>query len=268
MLLAGRWYVDAVTLRIGTSGWQYDHWRPGFYPPDVPKARWLEYYANRFETVESNAAFYRLPERHTFADWAARTPEGFDMAVKASRYLTHVRRLREPEEAVRRLVERLEGLGDKVGPILVQLPPNLRVDCDGLDRTLRSFPSSIRVAVEARHPSWFTDDVRRLLERRHGAWCLADNAGKGPPRWRTTDWGYVRLHRGRASPAPCFGRAAIETWARRIAEIWGSDPDVYCYCNNDERVCAVRDAHRLALAAARVGIRPTRTPESREVTVG
>jgi uncharacterized protein YecE (DUF72 family) len=247
-------------MRIGTSGWQYGHWRTTFYPHDVPKARWLEYYAERFATVESNSAFYRLPERRVFGDWAERTPTDFEMAVKASRYLTHIRRLREPEEAVRRLVERLEGLGHKCGPVLLQLPPNLTVDCDSLDRTLRAFPAAARVAVEPRHPSWFDDSVRRLLEQRGAAWCLTDTAGRKPPLWRTAEWGYVRFHRGRAWPPPCYGRRAIRSWAERLAELFGPRGDVYCYFNNDTRGCALRDAGQLGVEARRIGLTPTRTP--------
>ena len=257
-----------MTWRIGTSGWQYNHWRNLFYPKGLPTARWLEYYAERFATVESNSAFYRLPRTETFADWAARTPPDFDVAVKASRYLTHILRLREPEEPVRRLMERLEGLGAKRGPVLVQLPPNLTLDCDALERTLRAFPSSVRVAVEARHPSWFDDRVRALLERHRAAWCLSDTAGRHPPLWRTTDWGYVRFHRGRATPAPCYGRAALHTWAERLASIWGTHNDIYCYFNNDGRACAVRDAHVLGLAAERLGVSATRTPVARRPMAG
>jgi uncharacterized protein YecE (DUF72 family) len=253
--------------KIGTSGWQYDDWRGRFYPRDVPKARWLEHYAARFATVESNSAFYRLPERDTFADWAARTPEDFEVAVKASRYLTHVRRLREPDEPVRRLVERLEGLGAKCGPILLQLPPNLTVDHDALDQVLRAFGPGRRLAVEARHTSWFDDSTRRLLEARQVAWCLTDTAGRHPPLWRTADFGYVRFHRGRASPIPCYGRAAIATWAQRLVGLFGI-ADVYCYFNNDERTCAVRDAHQLALAARRLDVEATRTPSAGEVQLG
>ena len=257
-----------MVLRIGTSGWQYDHWRGSFYPRDLAKSRWLEHYAQRFATVESNSTFYRLPGPGTFADWAARTPDDFEMAVKASRFLTHVRRLREPEEPVRRLAGRLEGLGDKLGPVLLQLPPDLGVDCDALERTLRCFPRSMRVAVEARHPSWFGDDVRALLERRGAAWCLTDVAGRRPPLWRTAGWGYARFHRGRASPPPCYGRAALAGWAGRIAGLWSPGEDVYCYFNNDERACALRDARRLAAAALRLGIGATRTAGAREVRVG
>ena len=249
-----------MTVLVGTSGWQYDSWRGRLYPPEVPKARWLEHYAARFATVESNNAFYRLPERRTFADWAARTPDDFVMAVKASRYLTHVRRLREPAEPVRRLVDRLEGLGRKCGPVLLQLPPTLRLDLDSLEATLAAFPRALRLAVEPRHPSWFVDETRRLLERRRAALCLADRPGLRAPHWATADWGYVRFHEGRATPPPCYGQRALGTWAARIAGLWGRDADVYCYFNNDPGGCAPHDARRFAGAAARAGLDHARVP--------
>jgi uncharacterized protein YecE (DUF72 family) len=257
-----------VTLYIGTSGWQYDSWRGRLYPKEVPKARWLEHYAARFTTVESNSAFYRLPERRTFADWAARTPDDFVWAVKASRYLTHVRRLNEPAEPVRRLVDRLEGLGAKCGPVLLQLPPTLPIDLESLAATLAAFPANMRLAVEPRHPSWFAAKTRRLLERRKAALCLVDRPGLRVPHWVTAPWGYVRFHEGRASPAPCYGQRALGTWAERIAELWGPDDDVYCFFNNDPGGCAPHDAHRLAVAGRRVGLRPSRTPAPAEVPVG
>ena len=152
-----------MVVRIGTSGWQYRDWRGPFYPPRLAQRAWLEHYATGFDTVESNAAFYRLPERRTFEAWAERTPPDFTMAVKASRYLTHVRRLRDPEEAVDRLVGRARGLGSKLGPVLVQLPPRFRADAERLDRTLASFPAGWRVAVEVRDPSWEHEEIRAVL---------------------------------------------------------------------------------------------------------
>ncbi len=253
--------------KIGTSGWQYEHWRGAFYPPTTARAHWLEHYAEHFATVESDSAFYRLPERSTFADWVGRTPDDFEVALKASRHLTHVRRLREPEEPVRLMLERLEGLDHKCGPVLLQLPPNLAVDADALDRTLRAFGSHVRLAVEVRHRSWFDGTVRQLLERRGAALCLTDTRGRYPPLWRTASWGYVRFHRGRASPDPCYGRTAIGTWAERIAALFGAE-EVYCYFNNDGRACAIRDAHQLAVAARRLGVQTTRTPPPSAVTVG
>ncbi len=256
-----------MLLKIGTSGWQYDDWRGAFYPAGLAKSRWLEHYSQRFAAVESNSAFYRLPAQHTFEEWAAQTPDDFEIAVKASRYLTHIRRLREPEQPVRLLMERLEGLGDKCGPVLIQLPPNLPADAELLDTTLRAFPAGVRVAVEPRHPSWFGDDTRGVLERWGAAWCLADLGGRRPPLWRTAEWGYVRFHRGRASPSPCYGRTALESWIERLGALWRDEGVVYCFFNNDRQACAVRDAHRLGLTAVRRGHQATRVPSAREVRV-
>ena len=257
-----------MTVLLGTSGWQYDDWRGRFYPSDIPKARWLEHYAERFATVESNAAFYRLPERRTFADWAARTPDDFVVTVKASRYLTHVRRLREPQEPVGRLAERLEGLGEKRGPVLLQLPPTLRQDLEALDATLRAFPRRWRVAVELRHPSWFVDATRRALEKRGAAFCLADRPRWQAPHWVTADWGYVRFHEGRATPHPCYGRRALDTWAERLAGLWANADDVYCYFNNDPGGCAPHDARRFGAALERAGRDHSPVPAAAEVPVG
>ncbi len=162
-----------MTVWIGTSGWQYAHWKNRFYPPETPQAGWLEFFAERFATVESNNAFYRLPERKTFEAWRARTPDDFLMAVKLSRYLTHIRRLREPAEPVERFMQRATGLGDKLGPVLIQLPPSLQSDVPRLAATLEQFPPGMRVAVEFRHETWYTAEVRRLLERHTAALCLA-----------------------------------------------------------------------------------------------
>lgn len=256
-----------MPVLIGTSGWQYPHWRRRFYPPGVPTSHWLEYYAGRFATVESNSAFYRLPERRTFEDWAARTPDDFVMAVKASRYLTHVRRLQDPVEPVRRLVERLRGLGDKCGPVLLQLPPNLQADLRVLTATLEAFPEEFLVACEFRHQSWFTDEVRHVLEQHGSALCLVDRLGPRSPMWRTAGWGYVRFHEGRAQPSPCYGHQALDTWAARLADLFSEREAVYCYFNNDSQGCAPRDGHRFALAMRRRHRTPTRTPPAEELTV-
>lgn len=256
-----------MPVLIGTSGWQYRDWRGSFYPADLPQSRWLEHYAERFQTQEVNNAFYRLPEASTFAAWAARTPPDFVMVVKASRYLTHIKRLKEPEEAVARFVERASHLGAKLGPVLLQLPPRFPANLGRLDRTLSLFPPAWRLAVEFRDQSWFTDDCRRILERRGATFCLADSPRRHTPVWRTTDWGYVRLHEGRATPHPCYGSQALDTWAECIGETWGRDDDVFVFFNNDGRACAVRDARLFALACRRHGLAPSRTPGPRDVEV-
>ncbi|HZN71067.1 MAG TPA: DUF72 domain-containing protein [Micromonosporaceae bacterium] len=246
---------------IGTSGWQYDDWRGRLYPRYVPKRRWLEHYAGAFATVEVNNAFYRLPERTTFAGWRERTPDDFCVAVKLSRYLTHIRRLRDPAEPVARFLDRAEGLDGKLGPVLVQLPPTLRADVDSLDAVLRRFPSAVNVAVEPRHPSWWTDDIRRVLDRRGAALCWSDRRGRPiTPLWRTAGFGYLRMHEGRAKPRPRYGRTALRSWAERIEAEYGAEPPVYVYFNNDPGGAAVLDAVAFARTARRVGLSVTRTP--------
>lgn len=238
-----------MTVFVGTSGWQYADWRGRLYPAGVPQRRWLEFYAAHFGTVEVNNAFYRLPERAVFESWRDRTPPGFVVAVKASRYLTHIKRLRDPDEPVRRLLDRATGLGDRLGPILLQLPPTLRADAALLADCLAAFPRDIRVAVEPRHESWWTDGIRSVLEERCAALCWADRLGRPvTPLWRTTDWGYLRMHEGRAHPRPRYGRQALRTWRERI----GAFDDAYVYFNNDPGGAAVVDAgaFRAGLAAA------------------
>lgn len=256
-----------MTVWIGTSGWQYRDWRGRFYPPGMPVRTWLETYAARFATVESNNAFYRLPERRTFEEWAARTPDDFTMAVKVSRFLTHIKRLAEPDEPVARFLDRVAGLGSKLGPVLLQLPPQLRADTGRLQAALDQFPAEIRVAVEFRHASWFTDEVRQILTDRSVAICLADRRGALTPIWRTADWTYLRLHEGRSTPRPCYGRAALSSWAERLAGSWTADEDCFVYFNNDRWACAPRDAARFAGLARRAGLRPTRVPSVRSVHV-
>lgn len=257
-----------MPVLIGTSGWQYAHWRGRLYPAGLPQRRWLEHYAERFATVEVNATFYRLPRPETVEDWARRTPGDFVVAAKASRYLTHILRLREPREPVERLMRTLEPLGERLGAVLLQLPPNMRRDLDALDGALRAFPAGVRVAVEPRERSWFDDDTRALLERRGAALCVADRPGWRPPLWRTADWGYLRLHQGRASPPPCYGRGALDSWARRLADCFAAADDVFVYLNNDGEGCAPRDARILAGRVRAAGLRPTRVPGPRETPVG
>lgn len=245
---------------LGTSGWAYRHWRGGLFPARLPPSAWLETYATAFATVELNASFYRLPAAGVFAGWRRRTPDGFVMAVKASRYLTHIRRLREPEEPVARLMVRASELGDRLGPVLLQLPPDMSVDAPALAAALDAFPDGVRVAVEPRHPSWFGEEVREVLTSRAAALCLSDRRGWRPPVWRTAPWTYLRLHEGRAAPAPCYGRAALDSWARRLADAWDPAEDVYAYFNNDIAGCAPRDARLFAGHLRRAGLRPTVVP--------
>lgn len=216
--------------------------------------RWLAFYAERFATVELNVTFYRLPASATFAAWRRAVPDGFVFAVKASRYLTHVRRLRDPREPVEVLLERATLLGDRLGPILLQLPPDMPIELDLLADTLSAFPPPVRVAVEPRHDSWFVPELRELLVSSGAALCLADRRGPVTPIWRTADWTYVRFHGGTARPRPCYGEAALGRWADRVYEGWGRGIDGYAYFNNDFAGCAPRDAATFASLAEARGI--------------
>ncbi|MFY1670839.1 DUF72 domain-containing protein [Plantactinospora sp. WMMB334] len=234
-------------ILLGTSGWQYRDWRDRFYPAGLPQRRWLEHYAEHFGTVELNNAFYRLPERDVFAGWRARTPDDFCVAVKMSRYLTHIKRLRDPAEPVARFLDRASALGDRLGPVLVQLPPNLRADLPALSEVLARFPSGVRVTVEPRHPSWWTEQTRRVLERHGAALCWADRGGRPvTPLWRTADFGYLRLHEGRAEPRPRYGRTALRSWLDRIGAAFSGAEPVFVYFNNDPGGAALADAAALA----------------------
>jgi uncharacterized protein YecE (DUF72 family) len=229
-------------LSIGTSGWQYRDWRGRFYPEGLPQRLWLEHYADHFPVVEVNNAFYRLPERSTFEQWRERTPDGFRFAVKMSRYLTHVKRLRDPAEPVGRFLERADALGDKLGPVLLQLPPTLQADLGALDETLAQFPERVRVVVEPRHPTWFTGECRALLEKKGAALCWADRLGRPvTPLWVTAGFGYLRLHEGRANPRPRYGRTALQSWLRRLHAV----RDGFVFFNNDPGGAAVTDADAL-----------------------
>ncbi|MCU1587759.1 MAG: hypothetical protein JWN31_1252 [Frankiales bacterium] len=241
-----------MTVLIGTSGWQYADWKPLLYP-DVPQRLWLERHAELFATVEVNNAFYRLPKREVFEGWARRTPDDYVITVKASRFLSHIKRLRDPEEPVARLMDRVAGLGPKLGAVLLQLPPTLQRDIDLLDRCLACFPAGTRVAVEPRHDSWWDPSTREVLERRGSALVWADSFGKAvSPLWRTTDWGYFRLHH---SPGETwdYGPDLVRRWAGLLAETWADDEDVYAYTNNDPTGAALRDAEHLADALHRLG---------------
>lgn len=233
-------------LVVGTSGWQYRDWRGVLYPPQLPAREWLPHYAERFPAVEVDNTFYRLPEAKTFAAWANATPSTFRFAIKASRYLTHVKRLRDPAEPVARMLAHARPLGQKLHVVLVQLPPNLRLELDRLSELVDAFPRGLRVALEPRHPSWFTDAVYARLHDAGWALCLTDRRSTIGPLVATTDWCYVRLHEGRASPRPCYGRRALASWWDRIRACFGDDPRGYVFFNNDPGGCAVVNARSFA----------------------
>jgi uncharacterized protein YecE (DUF72 family) len=231
-----------VTVRVGTSGWSYAHWRDRFYEAALAPSRWLEHYATTFGTVEVNSSFYRLPSRGTVERWAEVVPDGFVLAFKASRYLTHVRRLRDCAEPLERMWTVLLGAGSKLGPVLFQLPPDLPADLDRLAVLLHTMPREMRAAFEFRHPSWFAPDVVRLLAASGSALVHADRPGVSARFIPTVGgWSYVRFHQGRRT-APGYPRRKVRAYADRLAELEG---DAFVYFNNDAEGAAVRDARTL-----------------------
>ncbi|MDH7600863.1 MAG: DUF72 domain-containing protein [Armatimonadota bacterium] len=225
----------------GACGWNYWHWRGVFYPEELRTWDWLGYYAQFFDTVEINASFYRLPERKTFERWRKATPDGFVFAVKASRYLTHVKKLVDPEEPLQRLLEHSEGLGEKRGPILFQFPPSWEIDLDRLEQFLRILPPGLRTAFEFRNSTWHTEELWDLLSRYGAAYCMMDSPGLPLHIRRTADFAYLRMHSGGEEQRGNYTDEALAVWAERIRRML-EDGDFYVYFNNDIHGYAVQNA--------------------------
>jgi uncharacterized protein YecE (DUF72 family) len=254
-------YGTDVRAFVGTSGWQYDSWRGPFYPEDAPKRAWLGLYTKRFATVEVNNTFYRLPGDATFEKWRAESPDGFVFVVKASRYITHLRRMRDPKESVDLLWSRARHLGDRLGPVLFQFPPKFAADAERLEAFLDVLPRGMRPAFEFRDASWSRDDrVLAALDAAGAAWVLVDRAGQIGPELVCGGWSYVRFHQG-GPVRPGYARAALERWADRIAAL--GVEEVWAFFNNDPQAAAPRDAQVLSKLLRERGLEVPAPPEER-----
>lgn len=237
----------AGTARIGCSGWAYADWRGVVYPHDAPQRSWFALYAARFDTVELNTTFYRLPRPETVDGWARQAPDGFTYAVKLGQFCTHRKRLKDPEMWLPNHLDRVGRLGAHLGPNLVQLPPRWSRNVERLDAFLTAAPDTIRWAVELRDPSWLHDDVFSCLARHRAALCIHDLLD-GHPWQLTTDWTYLRFHGPDAAAAPYRGRYGIERLRAVAATLrrWLAEGiDVSAYFNNDYDGHAVADAESL-----------------------
>jgi len=253
-----------AVARVGCSGWLYRHWKGGFYPADAPASSWFDLYARTFDTVEVNNSFYRLPEAETFSAWRRRAPREFLFAVKASRYLTHQKKLKEPQEPIGRFFDRARFLGPKLGPVLYQLPPRWPLNLERLERFLELLPRRRRHALEFREPSWYDPGVLALLERRRVALCLHDMPGSAPERRRVGPFVYVRFHGHGSRYGGRYSDEGLDEWARWLAGELAEGHDVFAYFNNDAGGHAPRDAIRLRemLGAAGAPVRLPKSPRS------
>jgi len=227
------------TLRIGTSGYIYDHWKGTFYPDDLPKKNWFDYYAEQFDSVEINNTFYNLPADDTFDDWHDRAPDGFRYALKFSRYGTHMKKLKNPEDPIEKFLDRAERLKSYLGPVLVQLPPNWRPNLERLEGFLKAAPKRVRWAFEFREKEWFTDEVFDLLDEHDAALCVHDMLGSHP-EFITAEWTYWRFHGDHYTGS--YSTQELTAIARKFQKILDTGKDVYAYFNNDEEGYAPKNA--------------------------
>ena len=231
--------MPRLTFRVGTSGYNYAEWKGTFYPADLPASKMLAWYVERFATVEINATFYRMPNARTLAAWRDTAPAGFIFVLKAPQRITHVARLRDVDEPLRYFCDTARTLGDKLGPVLFQLPPNFRKAADRLGDLLAQLPPGLRAAFEFRHASWFDDETYGLLRARNAALCVADTDEGTTPTVATADWGYVRLR------AVEYGAEALDAWIARLRQVGGGWREAFVFFKHEESGSGPALARRL-----------------------
>lgn len=227
---------------IGTSGWHYDDWRGRFYPEKLPKAKWLEFYARHFNTLELNNPFYRLPSEQAFTKWYDSSPPDFTFAVKVSRFITHIKRLKDCSDEVNNFMSRAAILKEKLGPLLYQLPPGLHRDDEKLNAFLNILPRKLKHAIELRHESWHTEDVFNMLRRYQVGFCVFDMPSLTSPLVATADFAYIRFHGSEGLYSSCYTNQEMAGWARKIAKLAKKLDSVYIYFNNDVAGYALENA--------------------------
>jgi uncharacterized protein YecE (DUF72 family) len=235
----------SVRYYIGTSGWHYEHWRGLFYPENLAKARWLEFYAGHFTTVELNNTFYRLPSENAFSTWRESTPADFTFAVKVSRFITHIKRLKSVGEPVDKFITRAGILGNKLGPLLYQLPPGMHRNDDRLKSFLSALPSAMKHVIEFRHESWLDEEVFDTLRRHNVGFCIFDMQDVTCPVVATADFAYIRFHGSTGLYYSCYSDEELMGWAKRLKDLAQNLKTVYIYFNNDAGAYAVSNARTL-----------------------
>jgi uncharacterized protein YecE (DUF72 family) len=229
-------------IHIGTSGWHYNHWRGPFYPHDLPKGDFLTFYARRFRSVELNNSFYQLPKRETLALWREETPSDFIFTVKGSRFITHMKKLKDASESLPPLLEAVNALEHKLAVLLFQLPPHWHCNAQRLKDFLKSVPSEYRMAFEFRDETWFNDETYRILSEHGAAFCIYDLAGTLSPKEVTADFIYVRLHGPDGPYKGQYDTSALSGWAGAFSTWVRQGKEIFCYFDNDEAGYAAQDA--------------------------
>ena len=229
-------------LRIGTSGWYYSHWQGKFYPENLPKSEWLAYYAKQFDTVEINNTFYHLPQEQSLKNWCKIAPENFLFAVKANRYITHIKKLKNTKDELKRFFERVKLLKNHLGPVLYQLPPTLRKNLDKLGSFLKLLPKKHRAVFEFRNESWYEDDTYTLLDDFNAGFCIHDIGGRQTPKVITGKIIYIRFHGTTGRYAGSYTDEKLAEWVNWIRENHCKAAAVYAYFNNDVSGHAIDNA--------------------------
>jgi len=235
----------AVTHYVGCSGWHYEHWRGLYYPQALPKSKWLSFYARQFTTVELNNTFYRLPSEKAFTTWRESTPENFIFAVKVSRFITHIKRLRNLGATVENFLSRAAFLKEKLGPLLYQLPPSMKRNDELLQNFLSTLPSKYQHVIEFRHESWIDEAVFDILRRHNVGLCVFDMPSFSCPLVATSDFAYIRFHGSEGLYSSSYSDEELTQWAQRIARLDQNVKASYIYFNNDAEAFAIENATAL-----------------------
>lgn len=235
-----------VKYYVGTSGWVYLHWRNVFYPPKLAQSKWLEFYTDHLSSVELNNSFYRLPSERSFSNWRDTSPDGFRYAVKVSRFITHMKRLKDVAEPLETFVNRARNLSEKLGPLLYQLPPNMHRNDELLESFLSVLPNEFRHVIEFRHETWFDEKVFDTLRRHNIGFCVFDMPGFPCPLLATSDFAYIRFHGSSMLYLSSYTDDELDKWAKRILLLAENLNAIYIYFNNDAEGFAVRNAQTLS----------------------
>jgi uncharacterized protein YecE (DUF72 family) len=234
-----------VKINIGTSGWNYKHWRGWFYPEDLPQKQWLNFYIKKFKTVELNNSFYRLPTKEVFQKWKASVPGDFIFSVKGSRYLTHMKKLNDPEDSLKDFIANVKGLGNKSGPVLFQLPPGWALNIERFTAFLKALPKKFKFTFEFRNSSWWNDEVYSLLKKYNAAFCIFELGGVLSPKEVTADFIYIRLHGPGGKYQGDYSSTVLSGWSDFFKSCRNQAEEIFCYFDNDQNAYAAKNALEL-----------------------